>query len=215
MRKKTRQLLEENNRVEKGLSPEGQSLLTDVVVYLRGAQVSTWNQELVRRDITQMLLDAQARGEEARSVIGPDPKEFCDSVIEALPPMPWRERLMCGLRDGLLAAVVLLVIWLVFGTVEGLLGVGSWPELTLTLGQGLSGVGILAVAFGLVQWICRGSFSVEQKKGPWVLLFVLFFALLCFGVFLRQPLVTLPFPAAVGIIVALFLIYKLLDTQLD
>lgn len=215
MRKKTKQLLEENNQAEKALSAEGRELLTDVIVYLRSSRVSTWEQEQVRRDITQMLLDAEARGEEAKAVIGPAPKAFCDSVIEALPPMPRWERILCTLRDGLLASVILLVIWLVFGTIEGLLGMGSWPELTLTLGQFLSGVGILLMAFGVVYWICRGSFSAGKKKGPWILLFVLFFGLLCLGFFLRRPLAALPFPAAAGVIVVLFLIYKILDARLD
>ena len=92
---------------------------------------------------------------------------------------------------------------------------GSWPELTLTLGQFLSGVGILLIAFGVVYWICRGSFSAGKKKGPWILLFVLFFGLLCLGFFLRRPLAALPFPAAAGGIAVLFLIYKVLDARLD
>jgi DNA-binding ferritin-like protein (Dps family) len=215
MSKKMRQLLEENNRAEQALSPAGQSLLTDVVVYLRGSRVSLWNQEQVRRDITWMLLDAEARGEDARAVIGPDPKEFCDSVIEALPPLSRRERLLGALRDGLPAAVILLGIWIVFGVIEGLLGAGSWPELTLTWGQLLSGVGILAVAWGLVQWICRDSFSTQQNKGLWVVLFFLIFALLCLSFFLRRPLLSVPIPAAVGLAAVLFALYKLLDARLD
>ena len=63
MRKKTKQLLEENNRLEEALSEESKTLLTDMVVYLRGSRISTWEQEQVRRDMTQMLLDAQARGD--------------------------------------------------------------------------------------------------------------------------------------------------------
>ncbi len=206
MRKKTRLLLKENNQAEESLSQEGRRLLTDVVVYLRGSRISTWNQEQVRRDITWMLLDAEARGEDAETVIGPDPKGFCDSVIQELPPMPRWENLLCTLRDGLLAAVVLLVIWMGFSTAEGLLGMGSWRELTLTLGQLLSGGGIVLTACGLVQWICRDAFSPEQKKGPWVLLFFLLFVLLSLGVFLRQPLAVLPLPGAAGAIAGLFFI---------
>ncbi len=81
MKNKTKQLLEENNQAEKALSQEGQKLLTDLVVYLRGSRASVWEQEQVRRDITQMLLDAEKRGEKVESVIGPDPKSFCDEVI--------------------------------------------------------------------------------------------------------------------------------------
>ena len=42
MRRKTKLLLEENNRAEKALSEKGQALLTDIVVYLRGSRISTW-----------------------------------------------------------------------------------------------------------------------------------------------------------------------------
>ena len=215
MRRKTKLLLEENNRAEKALSEKGQALLTDIVVYLRGSRISTWEQEQVRRDITQMLRDAEARGEQAKSVIGPDPKEFCDSILAELPPMPHWESALCALRDGLLAAAILTAIWFASGVLEGLLGVGSWPELTLTVGQLVSGAGIWLTACGVVYWICRRSFSVGQKKGPWLLLFLVLFAVLCAGVFLRQPVAALPVPAAVGVVVGLFVVYKLIDLRLD
>ena len=215
MKNKTKQLLEENNQAEKALSQEGQKLLTDLVVYLRGSRASVWEQEQVRRDITQMLLDAEKRGEKVESVIGPDPKSFCDEVIGELPVMPGWKRNLCALRDGLLATVVLLVIWFASSALQGVLGVGSWPELTLSWGQFLSGGGILVTACWLVHWICRDPFKAEKKNGPWLLLFLVFFGLLCLGVFLRQPLVVLPLRAAVGLIAALFILYKILDFRLD
>ena len=215
MRKKTKLLLEENNRAEEVLSAEGQELLTDIVVYLRGSRVSTWEQEQVRRDIMQTLRDAEARGERAESVIGPDTKEFCDNILAELPPMPRWESLLCALRDGLLATAILAAIWLGFGVLEGLLGAGSWPALTLTIGQLISGAGILLTACGVVYWICRRPFSIEQKKGPWVVLFLVLFAVLCAGIFLRQPVAVLPVPAAVATVVGLFAVYKLMDLRLD
>ena len=215
MRKKTKQLLEENNRAEKALSVSGQALLTDMVVYLRSSRISTWEQEQVRRDITQMLLDAEARSEQAEAVIGSDPKEFCDSIIAELPPMPRWMSLLCAVRDGLLAAAVLMAIWFGFGVLQGLLGVGSRPKLTLTIGQLLSGAGILLTACGVVYWICRHSFSTGEKKLPWVLLFLVLFSVLCLGIFLRQPVATLPVPAAACVVVGLFAVYKLMDLRLD
>ena len=67
----------------------------------------------------------------------------------------------------------------------------------------------------LVHWICRDHFKAEKKNGPWLLLFLVFFGLLCLGVFLRQLLVVLPLRAAVGLIAALFILYKILDFRLD
>ncbi len=215
MREKTKLLLEENNRAEEALSADGRKLLTDLVVYLRGSRISTWDQEQVRRDMTQMLLDAEARGEPAQSVIGPDPKAFCDSVIAELPPMPRWESLLCMLRDGMLAAVILMAIWVGFGVLEGVLRTGGWTELTLTMGQLISGAGILLTACGVVYWICRRSFSTEGSKGPWIVLFLVLFTLLCAGILLRQPMVTVPVPAALCAVAGLFLVYKIMDLRLD
>ncbi|MCI6639917.1 MAG: hypothetical protein MSH10_03870 [Pygmaiobacter massiliensis] len=114
----------------------------------------------------EMLLDAQNRNEDALAVIGPNPKAFCDSIVEALPPMSRLESALCTLRDGVLAAAVLAAIWLVFGVLQGVLGGGSWPLLTITLGQLISGTGIMLASCGFVYWVCRHSFSAQEKKGP-------------------------------------------------
>lgn len=215
MRKKTKLLMKENNRLEEALDPESITLLTDMVVYLRGSRISIWEQEQVRRDMTQMLLDAQARGDKPEDVIGPDPKAFCDSIIEALPPTSRWVTLLSALRDGLLSVTILAALWLGFGILQGLLGVGSWPHLTLTLGQLLTGVCIVLISCGVVYWICRNPFSSDAKVGPWVLIFVLPLAMFCAGFFLRQPVAVLPIPLAICAVAALFVGYKLMDAQLD
>lgn len=215
MRKKTKALLEKNNQAEKALSAKSQILLTDIVVYLRGSRISTWEQEQIRSDITQMMLDAENRGEEAEAVIGTDPKEFCDNILAELPPMPRWESLLCALRDSLLAATILTIIWLGFGILEGLMERGSWHELTLTIGQVISGTGILLTSCGVVYWICRRSFSAGQKKGLWVLLFLVLFGVLSAGIFLRMPIVTMPVQMAAGAVIVLLACYKLLDLHLD
>ena len=89
------------------------------------------------------------------------------------------------------------------------------PGMGLTMGQLIAGAGILMTASGLVYWICRSSFSVDQKKSHWVILFLILFVLLCLGVFLRQPIAVIPVTAIVVFIVVLFLVYKLLDSRLD
>lgn len=76
------------------------------------------------------------------------------------------ESALCTLRDGVLAAAVLAAIWLVFGVLQGVLGGGSWPLLTITLGQLISGTGIMLASCSFVYWVCRHSFSAQEKKGP-------------------------------------------------
>ena len=62
MSRRVRKMLKENNELEQQLSDEGRKVLTDIVVYLRGVPVSMYEQEKVRRDITQMLIDGEKRG---------------------------------------------------------------------------------------------------------------------------------------------------------
>ena len=61
MSKRSKALMLENNELEKSVSGEGAAVLTDIVVYLRSSSLSGYDQELVRRDITQMLIDGERR----------------------------------------------------------------------------------------------------------------------------------------------------------
>ena len=216
MNQRTKSLLQENNQTEKQLSDVSQQVLTDIVVYLRTAPISMYRQETVRRDITRMLLDGEARGDDAKSVIGDDYQAFCDNVIAELPPLSGRARALGALRDVLPAAVVLLLIWLVGRLAEYIAGVSVWPALTVTVGDVLGGVLLLAVASAAAM-ICRTAFSTRKRVSAllFALLFIGLFAALCAGFFLKQPLLTVHFAAALFVPLALFGAYKLLDAKLD
>lgn len=98
---RTKQLMRENNAFERALSPEFNQVLTDMVVYLRSAPVSEYNQELVRRDIGRMFLDAQRRGDSPADVIGEDYRQFCDQVLAEVPRLTVRERVLDSLSASL------------------------------------------------------------------------------------------------------------------
>lgn len=65
-----KKLLRENNARESALTPEARKKMTDVVVYLRGQDLSMLAQEEIRRDIQEMVLAAQERGETMDQVVG-------------------------------------------------------------------------------------------------------------------------------------------------
>lgn len=81
MNKQTKQLMKENNDLSFHLKAADNKILTDMVVYIRGADISGYQQELVRRDITQMILDGEQRGDTMEDIIGSDYKIFCDNVL--------------------------------------------------------------------------------------------------------------------------------------
>ena len=85
MSRQTKQLMKENNDLALQLHEGDNRILTDIVVYIRGADISAYRQELVRRDITQMILDGEQRGDTAEDIIGGDYKTFCDNVLKEVP----------------------------------------------------------------------------------------------------------------------------------
>ena len=191
MNKATKQLLEDNNRREKQLSPENQKVLTDIVAYLRGSSAPTLRQEQVRRDITDMLLEGEARGQSAQTIIGTDYQAFCDVSL---------------------SAAVLLAIWLGFGLFNALVLGPFTLWLPVKLGQLLGGALIMAFSYGLVEYVCRTSFedrSPTKVQVVGIFVGMVVFFLIC--MLLRQTLFSLHAGVAAALAVVLYLIYKVTD----
>ncbi len=92
MSNKLEKLRKLNNNLDKKINKENQPMFTDVICYIRSGNISAFNQEMVRRDLSEMVLSAQNRGENITDVIGGDFKEFCDEVIANLPPKTAKEK---------------------------------------------------------------------------------------------------------------------------
>ena len=213
MNKTTKQLLEENNRRGEQLTPENQKILVDIVAYLRGSSASTYQQELVHRDILDMLQEGEARGQTAAQVIGEDYQTFCDEILAELPKRSMKQHIVYALSTVTLSAAGLLSIWLVFRLFEAPFQNRPFtPWLPMTLGQLLGGIMLIAYSYGLVEHICRNSF---EDRDPSRLQVISFFV--CIGLFfifcvsLQQIMFYLHAGIAALLIAVLFLIYKITD----
>lgn len=224
MNPQVKQLLRQNNAREKALSPEGQAGMTDVVVYLRGQDLSRLAQEEIRRDILDMVLAGEARGQTMQQVIGLDYRTFCDEIVAAVPRRPRGVRMLSAVDDILPAITLLLAIWTAQKILSALLAGESVLWLTLTVGEGISLACIVAVAVGLVTYVCRTALNrppvgaEERPGGLWkvfLLALVVFAALFLPRVILPQPLVTLWMPAAVVVTLLPLGVSALLDRRTD
>ena len=144
-----RKLLRQNNAREKALSPESQAGMTDVVVYLRGQDLSRLAQEEIRRDILEMVLAGEARGQTMQQVIGLDYRTFCDEIVAAVPRRHRGVRMLSAVDDMLPAVTLLLAIWTAQKILSALLTGQPVLWLTLTVGKGISLACIVAVAVRL------------------------------------------------------------------
>ena len=188
MHKETKALLQENNQRETLLSPNFQSVLTDMVVYLRASRLPFSLQEQVRRDITDMFLAGQEKGASPAEIIGMDFQEYCDRLLQELPQNNRRTQTLCTIRDmSLVLCVGMAVLFL-----PELIGVllSHTPFLTLTLGKLIFFVILITFAYALVENIRKNAFTSTEKQNAliknmhFLWLFVGFILLF----FLKNPL---------------------------
>lgn len=213
MSKRTKELLRANNALDAQLNKDNQQMMTNIVVYIRSANISEYEQELVRRDVMAMLAAGEREGRSADEVIGDDAQAFCDEVIAALPPRPAGERALDALRTGLLAFVVLAVCWLVFSAVDAI-AEQHWPYFPLTVGDVISQALIFVTAFIIFRGISRHTF--DDKLGKlFLLIFCVLAASILASIFLTQFLCNVHIFIIAAVLVICFIGYKFLDARVD
>ena len=217
MSKRVKEMLKENNELEQQLSDEGRKVLTDIVVYLRGVPVSMYEQEKVRRDIIQMLIDGEKRETSAREVIGEDYREFCDSIVAEIPHMSRKEKVLVFIRDTLPALIVLLVIWCAGRLAEVLAGVLPSFNCPVTLGNLVGGILLLTGAEGLITLLTKYAFessrSFDRKWGA--VLVIVFIAAVCANYLITYKVFRIHLGLAVVLTLAIFVAYRILDSNVD
>lgn len=214
MSREARVLRDENNELEKQLDDKTNDILTDIVVYIRSANISDIDQENVRRDITQMLIDARGRGENADNVIGGDYKAFCDAIIAEIPKMSTKKRIMTAIRDTLPALGVLIDIWVVFSVIEQIINGATWYVTPVSVTDILGGAAMLILATLIVVYITKNSFNA--KPAALVCLILLITAVvLCAALLLPNRIIFSPNIAAdAALVIVIFAAHKIIDNKL-
>lgn len=189
-RKKLNQI---NNCLDEQILDENQKVFTDMICYLRGSRISEYDVEVVRRDLTEMVLSAQKRGENIGSVIGgEDYKGFCDEVIASLPPKTVKQRFVDVLDIICCCVSILLVINIVFSSdtiliIQNLINRKPVDfNISFSFGNAASIVVIIAIACITVNVIMKNAFCdlLLSKKvvfGVVVVLIILFAAIAWLG----------------------------------
>lgn len=214
MSREARVLRDENNKLEKQLDDKTNDILTDIVVYIRSANISDIDQENVRRDITQMLIDARGRGETAADVIGGDYKAFCDAIIAEIPKLSAKQRIMTAIRDTLPALGLLIGIWVVFSVAEQIINGETWYVTPVSVTDILGGAAMLILATLIVVYITKNSFNA--KPAALVCLILLITAVvLCAALLLPNRIIFSPNIAAdAALVIVIFAAHKIIDNKL-
>jgi len=226
MKTEAKILNQENNELDKRLTEENNVVMTDMVCYLRLANISEHDQEVVRHDLLQMVLSAQERGEDIKTLISEDYKSFCDEVIAALPQKSQKERVIDLIDILLLSTSILGGIHIVLSkeTMELIYNAVTGQQLnfqiSISVGNLLSYVIIIATAFLIIHVIGKNLLKPEEKHNQSKLkrfiiagaigggLMAVFLIIAWVG---RQILFTVNVFAACVFIIGLYIAHKLLQ----
>ena len=213
MSSEARALRRENNELEKRLSREMNDVLTDIVVYIRNANISDLEQERVRRDITQMLIDGQSRGYGAPRVIGGDYKAFCDEIIAEIPKISAKQRLLTAVRDTLPALCVLFGVWAVFAALTQAIKGEAWYITPLYASDVLIGAALLLAATLTVVYITKNSFSASGYVLVCLLLLIVAIAVVGTLLLPKTLLLSPHIAADAALLLLLYSAYRIIDSR--
>ena len=179
MKKETKQLLKKNNENEKNILEENDEIYTNMIVYLRGANISEYNQEKVREDLIAMIVDGQERGDDIQKVIGENYKEICDEIIAEIPKKTVKENVMYALM------LTLDIVWIVgiISVIKTLIFMLAQNSKDMTfvfsLGDLISWGMIVFVAYLVVYYICSTTFREKERETNKVLSFIIIWFVCC------------------------------------
>lgn len=223
MNKKTKEILKANNEREELINKENDEVLTNIICYLRGSDISEYDQELVRADIIEMVIDAQERGEDIKQVFGGNYKEICDNIIAEFPQKTTKQKILEGVNIALMCLKILVLIWIVKQLVEVFLIKKGELLFTLSVGDIVNGVLIIAAANIIVQYVCKNSFKHDENKKSimgnkvlgfiviWVVMMAVMLVFIGIAFVLNQTVVAVPLYMAIVFVVLVFLAEKVTD----
>ncbi len=217
MKMNSKELRKKNNEREELILEENDEIYTDMIVYLRYADISTYNQELVRADLIEMILDGQERGDNITEVMGDHYKEICDEIIENMPKRTLLEKVAKTADEILCMICSLGVILIVTELIKGLTKKDGNLRFDMTSGYFVTMVIIMLLAELIIMYLKKDLFQ-EQKdtrtKGAffrdWIF-FTLIYAVVCIpSVVFKQVVFSVSLFIAAIFVVILFGIERLL-----
>lgn len=219
MNKRTKILRNESDQMAEKISKDGRQVMEDINLYIRGVDISPYDQERVRRDVTQMILEGEQRGESASYVIGEDYRAFCDSVLEEIPRLTMGQKVIICFRD--LCGAMSVLAFLYGGFYLALAaGYGNLKEtgpayIEVTMGKLLQYVIIAAAGTWIARIYYRDPYRNKYKEYIRIIVSIGIVILLslCAKTALEQTLFIIHAALLVPIAIILLIIYKLLDVR--
>lgn len=183
-----------------------------MICYIRGAGISDYKQELVRRDLIEMVLSIQERGENINNVIGGDFKEFCDNVIANLQPRTIKEKVLITSNVFCIGLSTFFTLRIIFSKdtyAHGLFAKETVNySLPITLGTIIFTIIMLIFSGIIVEVITKKPYKKQEGSIVVATIIATFILTAKFG---KTVIFTVNIFTAIGVVIVLFIIHKFLS----
>lgn len=221
--REAKKLLKKNNESEKQILKENDDIYTDMIVYLRSADISEYYQEKVREDLIEMIVHGQERGDDIKKVMGENYKQICDDIIAEMPKKTKAQKITDAVIMSLDIIWILGFIYVAKAVFSMLLSRKFVWHVDVKIGEIVSALAIAFVANIIVIYICKTALNdreceEEDKKNnklttflkTWILLLFVSAAIILPAIFLQQTLFVANIIVMVIVFAVVFVTSKLL-----
>lgn len=218
MYKACKELLKKNNQRENEILDTNQEIYTNMIVYLRGADITEYRQEQIREDIIEMILDGQERGDDIEQIMGGNYQEICDEILEEVPKRTRKQKVLYALQIVMVCMWILGAIFVIQNTAM-ILGNGSKNYMIpITLGNLISWIFLVLVANVTVIYVSKTALQ-ESKKTNRILecvgVLVVFAGVVLSDVFLTISIIKVHIAIAAIVVIAICLIERVVLATKD
>ncbi len=215
-----KELRKANNKKDKQLTKENDRLLTDMIVYLHSGNLCEYDIEIIRKELLGMALEAQARNDDFKNVIGDNYKTFCDELMKSGRQKTIYEKALEWSYVGVFSIGILFLFEYISDEIVKGIKTG-WNRLSLEMplswGFTLSTVCCILAAFTIFHFFSKNSFDMDLFKYKvvfGVLVGLSAAAIFSIKVFMDKMLlctINVIYPAI--LIAVLFVLVKILETR--
>ena len=160
-----KELRKQNNEKHKKLSKISDYKMSDISRYIRTLDIGSYQSELLRQNVLDTMLKAEAENKKPESIMGNDYKKYVNNLFLNLPQATPGELKVDFLRV-IVPAILLLVLLKVLYELASMIFIGKTAvSLMDTIKVNLGDFGILAIIIGIVLTVLNFIADSSNKRG--------------------------------------------------
>lgn len=212
-------LRRENNRQDKLLSKENNTIITDMICYLKASNLCQYDIEIMRKELTGMALETQLKGDKFSAVIGEDYKAFCNNLMRNGSKKTPYKKILEAVHIFIFGIMILYIAEIIFSSAN-IFSSGQFL-LQITSGFIVSTLVAVGMGFSVYYYLTKNSFELSKKNRKLQILFIVSFsavwtATVLFRVFMgKAVLLTINSLYPLIFIVLLYLIVRILNDKYE